>query len=47
MAIVFKTFDPVQRQLWIATIAVDGSNILRLAPGVHPHWSPVGNASPS
>ena len=41
-AIVFKTFDRVRRERWIATIAADGTRFERLSTGVHPHWSPDG-----
>ena len=38
--ILFKTWDEPSRQLWISTVSPAGTGLRRLAPGVHPSWSP-------
>ena len=38
--ILFKTWDDASQQLWISTVTAEGTNLRKLAPGVHPSWSP-------
>jgi Tol biopolymer transport system component len=38
--ILFKTWDEPSQSLWISTVSPTGTGLVRLAPGVHPKWSP-------
>ena len=40
--ILFKTLDERTQELWISTVLPTGEGLKRLAPGMHPNWSPDG-----
>jgi TolB protein len=40
--LLFKVWDPSDRNLYVTTARPDGSDRRRLTKGVHPQWSPDG-----